>query len=62
MPCTDPPHPRPPWQATDQLSQRNAADDGAEHWGYEAAMPYLLVPAAVAGDEGTAAGPTGLRS
>lgn len=41
------------------MAQCSVADDGNEFWGYEAAMPYLLMRVPSPGDERAAAGPTG---
>ena len=59
MPSIDPPQPRPVWQAPVPMAQCSVADDGNEFWGYEAAMPYLLMRVPSPGDERAAAGPTG---
>ena len=60
MSSTDPLNPSPAYPRQAGSVQHGGADDGAEHWGYEAAMPYLLMLAPARGDEHGAIGPVGL--
>lgn len=61
MSSTDNLTPSPDYPQQAGPAQHSARDDCADDWGYEAAMPYLLMLAPAHGDGHGATGPAGLR-